>query len=104
VRKQLAVGLASTFLDADAEAEIRRREALLGELRELAQAHAEDANVREWLAKGLFNTLVDAKAEDDLARCEALPGELRALAEDHPDDAFVQEAWRGVAEMMSVED
>jgi hypothetical protein len=90
----LASCLFNTLIDAKAEDDLPRRDALLDELRALSAANPADAAVREQLAKGLFNTLIDAKAEDDLPRRDALLDELRALAAAHPDDGWVDEVRR----------
>ena len=87
----LATGLLNTLNHAKAEGDLRRRDALLDELRALAAAHADAASVREQLAKGLYDTLNHAKAEDDLRRRDALLDELRALAAAHAEDAAVRE-------------
>ena len=58
------MGLFNTLNDAKDEQALARRDGLLAELRALAQAHPEDAAVREWLAKALAKTLHDAADEE----------------------------------------
>jgi hypothetical protein len=86
----LASGLFNTLDAAEAEGDLPRRDALLDELRTLAERYPDDAGVREPLAKGLVNMLNQAKAEDDLPRRDALLDELRGLVSDFPEDAFLQ--------------
>jgi len=74
-------GLSSIDLD-----DLRRRDALLEELRRLHAAYREDAAVREQLAIGLFNALVHAKQEEALERRDALLEELRKFYTDYPND------------------
>ena len=87
----LAMGLFNTLNHAKEKNDLGRRDELLEELRGLAEAHPDEAAVRERLAGGLFNTLNDAKEENDLGRRDELLGELRGLAEAHPEDAAVRE-------------
>ena len=87
----LANGLFNTLIDAKAEDNLPRRDALLDELRALHGKWPDDPAVREWLATGLYNTLYDAKAEDNLPRRDALLDELRALHGKWPDDPAVRE-------------
>jgi hypothetical protein len=75
-RQERAEGLVNTMIDAKAENDLRRRDALLVELCELHKAWPQDAALREWLAKGLLNTLNDAKEENDLRRRDELLVEL----------------------------
>ncbi|HUN58158.1 MAG TPA: hypothetical protein VMU41_08585, partial [Candidatus Binataceae bacterium] len=88
-----AMGLFNTLNDAKQENALARRDALLDELRTLAQQSPDDAAVREQLAMGLLNTLNDAKQENALARRDALLDELRTLAQHYPNDAAIQEAF-----------
>jgi hypothetical protein len=61
--------LFNTQIDAKAEEDLDRRDALLDELRKMASSYPDNAAVREHLAMALFNTLNDAEAEEgDLAR------------------------------------
>ncbi|MDA1100047.1 MAG: hypothetical protein O2967_13795, partial [Proteobacteria bacterium] len=53
VRERLAKGLFNTLNHAEAEDDLERRDALLEELRSLAEAWPEDAAVRVRLATGL---------------------------------------------------
>jgi hypothetical protein len=53
----LATGLFNTLIDAKAEDDLSRRDALLDELRALASTYPDDPPVREQLVNGLFNTL-----------------------------------------------
>ena len=87
----LAMGLFNTLNHAKEEQNLLRRDALLSDLRTLANNHPEDAAVREQLAKGLFNTLNHAKQEKNLLRRDTLLSDLRTLAHDHPEDAAVRE-------------
>jgi hypothetical protein len=91
VGKWLAIGLFNTLNDAMAKGDLARRDALLDELRALAQAFPGEFMVGEELAKGLFHTLNEAKAEDDLARRDALLEELRALAQAFPENPAIRE-------------
>lgn len=50
VREPLARGLSNTLVDAKAEDDLARRDALLDELRALARAHTDDFAVRQPLA------------------------------------------------------
>ena len=100
----MAMGLYNTLNHAKQEDDLARRDALLGELRALAEAHQDDAAARENLAMGLLNRLVESADEDDLDNCNASLDELGAMAEGYPDDPFVQEVWRQLVEAMSVED
>jgi hypothetical protein len=68
-----------------------RRDALLQELRSLAQNQPEDGAVRKALAKGLFVTLSNAKEENDRSLHDALLQELTSLAEAYPEDDWVKQ-------------
>ncbi|HEU0157292.1 MAG TPA: hypothetical protein VFQ82_14560 [Stellaceae bacterium] len=87
----LAAGLFNTLSYVKEENDRARRDALLGELRVLAQTDPDGAAVRQRLAMGLFNTLYSAKEENDLAGRDALLDELRVLAQTYPDDLAVRQ-------------
>ena len=55
MRENLANGLFNALIDAKAEEDLPRRDALLEALRALARAHADDAAVREPLAGAWFS-------------------------------------------------
>jgi hypothetical protein len=82
-----AMGLLNTLNHAKEEQDLKRRDALLDELRTLAGEYRDDAPVRLQLAKSLLNTFVDAKEEQDLKRRDALLEELRTLAHEDPGDS-----------------
>jgi hypothetical protein len=87
----LASALFTTLNHAKEENDLPRRDALLEELRALANAHPREPAVREMLSKGLFNALNHAKEENDLPRRDALLEGLRALANAHPQEPAVRE-------------
>jgi hypothetical protein len=87
----LAMGLFNTLVYAKRENELTLRDALLDELRTLAETYPNNSAVREWLANGLVNTLSGAKEEKNLARRDALLEELRTLAKTYPDNSAVRE-------------
>ena len=68
--------------------DIPRADTLLGELRELAKTHPEDAAVREQLARGLNNAIGLGGA--DVARTDGLLAELRELAGNHPENEAIR--------------
>jgi tetratricopeptide (TPR) repeat protein len=70
---------------------LERGDALLAELRTLAEHHPDDAAVRELLANGLFNALFYSRQEGKPERSDVLLTELRTLAEHYPGDAVVRE-------------
>ncbi|MBU2552266.1 MAG: hypothetical protein KKB20_27895 [Proteobacteria bacterium] len=86
--------LVNTLIDAKEEKDLPRRDALLQELRGLAEKFTDDKTVREKLAMGLFNTLNHAKEEKDLPRRDALLQELRDLQSRYPDDKTIQEIYK----------
>ena len=86
----LAAGLVNTLNQAKTEDDLAGRDALLGELRNLAQDYPNDAAVRWLLAVGLRYTLNHAKTEGNLNRRDALLVELRNLARTYPDDTEVR--------------
>jgi hypothetical protein len=73
------------------ENDLGRRDALLEELRALAQAFPQDSAVHDLLAMGLFTTRNAAKKENDLVRRDALLVELRQLQQAWPQNAAVRE-------------
>ena len=81
----ISIGLSNAISYAKGE----RQQNLLAELRDLYQAHKDDAAVREWFAKGLFNTFNDAEGE----RPQNLLAELRDLFKAHEDNAAVREQY-----------
>jgi hypothetical protein len=87
----LATGLFNTLVDAKAENDLKRRDALLSDLQTLAHDHPEDDTVRKQLAKGIFNTLIHAKEENNLQLRDALLAGLQTLALDHPEDTTVRD-------------
>jgi hypothetical protein len=88
----LAMGLANALVCAQyIEEALERRDALLEELRQSAQAYPHDAVVRESLANGLSHVLIDVKEKNGLERRDALLEELRQLAQAYPHDATVRE-------------
>ena len=90
-RERRAEELFDALDHANEEQDLKRRDALLEELRTLAYNNSDEAPVREWLAWGLFNTLSHARKEQNLKRWDALLEELRTLAANHRDDAAVRE-------------
>lgn len=86
----LAMGL-NALNHAKDENDLPRRDALLDELRALAQIHPDDAAVRKWLATGFALVAQHADEEDTADRAAGLLGELRALAKAHPRDGWVEE-------------
>jgi hypothetical protein len=87
----LAGAIGNALVDAWSDGDLARRDSLLDELRQLALAYPDDANVRAQLAEGLLSTLFKATAEKDLVRREVLLDELRALARTYPDDTTVRD-------------
>ncbi len=79
----LAMGLVNTLNDARTQKDPDRRDALLDELRALANTHPLEPFLQH-LAMGLVSTLKHAEAEKDFKRRDALLDELRALANTHP--------------------
>ena len=69
------------LIDVKEKNGLERRDALLEELRQLAQAYPHDATVREQLAIGLGNTVAYAMQEEALVRCYTLLEELRLLVD-----------------------
>jgi hypothetical protein len=86
----LAMGLVNTRNYAESAGDTRR-DAMLDQLRGLAQAYPDQPAVIQSLAKSLFNTRNAAQEEGDTARRDALLDELRRLAAAYPDDAVVRE-------------
>jgi len=80
----MAVGLANGLTDANEDGDLKQRDALLDELRQLAQAHSEDAEVRRTLARSLNDTLNQSHVERKPVRCDALLKELRDLQHRDP--------------------
>lgn len=87
----LALGLFNAVYHATRENSPKLRDALLGEMWALAEAHPEEPRARRRLAMGLSDTLVYTKREGDLQRRDAMLTNLRALATAHPEDAAVAE-------------
>jgi hypothetical protein len=85
------MGVFNTLVDAKAEEDLARRDALLGELRALREGHPDDAAVREQLAMGLVHKWFYADAEDDVERRGAILQELRGLAEVDPSDETMRQ-------------
>jgi hypothetical protein len=79
VRDRLARGLFNTLWEAKEENNLRRRDDLLEELRELHKAWPDDAAVRDHLAGGLMRAFNHAKEKNELERQEVLIEELRNL-------------------------
>ena len=82
VRKLLAMGLVNAVNKARSDTE--RANALLVELRELANTHSEAA-MRDALGKGLVNAV--SNAGSDTQRADSLLVELRQLADQHKEAA-----------------
>ena len=88
VSELLAIGL---FNKLEGEYDLTRRDALFGELRVVANAHLDDAVVRQPLAWALIVTSVNAEVEGDFPRRDAALDELRALAKAYPEDPALRE-------------
>jgi len=84
---EIAIIVSMGLVNALHDATVEDQPALLDELRQLANQHPDDDNVRNRLAMGLFNAFNWAAAEDQ----PALLDELRQLANQHPDDDNVRE-------------
>lgn len=79
-----------------------RRNVLLDELRQLAQAKPADTIVRKQLAIALLVARRDARREKHWPRRDALLRELRQLAQAHPSDADVRERLAAALVMTSL--
>jgi hypothetical protein len=86
-----AMGLYNMLYVAGMKRDVKIRDVMLTELREIAKRYPEIEAVCEQFAKGLFNSFYHAQEEGDLPRRDALLDELRALAAAHAEDVAVRE-------------
>jgi hypothetical protein len=86
----LAMGLFIALNRANRGNNLKRRDALLEDLRTLASNHPENAAVRENLAKSLFNALFSAAENGDVTSTAALLRDLHTLSDNYPEDDVVR--------------